>query len=530
MSVSPVDGRPGYDPPIDGPAGVRVSPQQELLPLRLGIDTHQEPVIYMRDTCPVCYSEGFTAQSRVLVRAGERRVIATLNVVHGDWLSNDRVGLSESAWRALRPEEGEPVRLTHAPPVASMAAVRGKIYGRRFSAEALRTLMADMVAGRLTDVEIAAFVTACGGDNLDGEEVLELTRAMISSGGTLQWDAPVVADKHCVGGLPGNRTTPLVVAIVAANGLLIPKTSSRAITSPAGTADTMETLTDVSLGLARMRQVVEREGGCMVWGGAVHLSPADDILIRIERALDIDSPSQLVASVLSKKAAAGANQVVIDIPVGPTAKVRSQQEALQLTELLHATGKQIGLEVRALTSDGRQPVGFGIGPALEARDVLAVLQGLPEAPAALRERSLWLAGEVLEQGGKAGPGEGLALAQRTLDSGEAWRKFQAICEAQGGLREPPRAVLVHEVLAERAGHVRAIDNRLLAKLAKLAGAPASAEAGVRIRKQLNEPVMPGEPLLEVHARTRGEMDYALGYLADNPEIYQLGETGPGESS
>ncbi|MCV6606385.1 MAG: thymidine phosphorylase, partial [Porticoccaceae bacterium] len=208
-------------------------------------------------------------------------------------------------------------------------------------------------------------------------------------------------DKHCVGGLPGNRTTPVVTAIIAANDLTMPKTSSRAITSPAGTADTMETITTVQLEFEQMRNVVETEGACLAWGGSVSLSPTDDIVIRVERALDLDSEGQLVASVISKKVAAGSKQVLIDIPVGPTAKVRSQAMAQNLRRLLEKTGAALGLEVRTVVTDGSQPIGTGIGPALEARDVLQVLANDGHAPQDLREKSLLLAGEMLEMAEKA---------------------------------------------------------------------------------------------------------------------------------
>src|SRR6185295_11844581 len=149
---------------------------------------------------------------------------------------------------------------------------------------------------------------------------------------------------------------------------------SRAITSPAGTADTMETMAPVELDLVTLRRVVESEGGCVAWGGAMGLSPTDDILIRVERVLDLDGEGQLVASILSKKIAAGATHLVLDLPVGPTAKVRSRENAQSLSHTLVGVAREFGIEAQAIVSDGLQPVGRGIGPALEARDVLAVLQ------------------------------------------------------------------------------------------------------------------------------------------------------------
>jgi thymidine phosphorylase len=311
------------------------------------------------------------------------------------------------------------------------------------------------------------------------------------------------------------------VPIVAALGLPIPKTSSRGITSPAGSADSMEVLAPVSLDIPAMRKVVEREGGCIVWGGTVRLSPADDILIRVERPLDFDSDGQLVASVLSKKAAAGSTHVVIDMPVGPTAKVRGAEAAARLAQRLGSVGKSIGLEVRVVSSDGSQPVGRGIGPALEARDVLSVLQNETAAPADLRERALLLAGELVELCGAAPAGSGNAAAREALASGAAWRKFQAICAAQGGMREIPLAAQRHVVAAPAAGRVASFDNRRLAKVAKLAGAPRDPAAGLDLHVRVGDRVERGAPLFTLHAEAPGALEYALAYLAAAGTVVEL---------
>ena len=484
----------------------------------LGIDTYQHYIVYARSDCAVCHSEGFAAQSRIEVRLNGRSLIATLNAVRGDLLGVGEASLSESAWRRLGAQPGDRIELSHPQPVNSLGYVRGKIYGKRFVEGELAEIVGDIVAGRYSEMHLAAFITACAGDRLDTSETLSLTRAMIDAGDRLTWPAQVVMDKHCVGGLPGNRTTPIVVAIIAAHGLMIPKTSSRAITSPAGTADTMEMLAPVELDLAAMRRVVEREGGCVVWGGSAGLSPADDLLVRVERPLELDSEGQLVASVLSKKASAGATHVIIDIPVGATAKLRTRAAAEQLRTRLEDIGRAIGLAVRVVLSDGTQPVGRGIGPALEAWDVLAVLRGDADAPADLRARSLTLAGTILEFSGSVPRGLGMQQAELLLESGGAWQKFQAICAAQGGMREPPRAPHMRPMLAPRAGVVSSIDNRRLARVAKLAGAPRSAAAGVRFLAPTGTRVAAGQPLFEVHAQAPGELDYALRYVESEGNI------------
>jgi thymidine phosphorylase len=490
---------------------------------RLGIDTQYEAVVFMHKDCHVCRSEGFVAHTRVLLRAGEREVIATLYQVTGDLVATDEAALSESAWTRLGLREGGAITVSHPEPVQSLASVRSRIYGNNLSEDALTGIVRDIVGGQYSDIHLSSFVTACATKPLDKREVLSLTKAMVDAGDRLTWGSKVVVDKHSVGGLPGNRTTPIVVAIVAALGLTMPKTSSRAITSPAGTADTMETMAPVELDTPEIHRVVEQEGGCIVWGGGVKLSPADDIIIRVERALDIDTEGQLIASVLSKKIAAGSTHLLLDIPVGETAKLRSIKAAEALSASLIEVAEAFGIRAQTMIGDGRQPIGRGIGPALEAHDVLAVLQGKKDAPSDLRARAIALAGTLLELGGAASSGSGDALASEALDDRRAWKKFQRICEAQGGMRVPPIAPHRHPLIASRAGRVMRIDNRKIAKLAKLAGAPDAKAAGVTLHVKLGDVIAVGEPICTVHAEAPGELAYALDYSAATANIIEVSE-------
>lgn len=509
------------------PASPHVPPAQSPLPVyqarRLHLDTGQEAVVYLHRDAEVCRSEGFQSETRIWVRLGDRSILATLHVFTADRLGPGEAGFSEVAWERLSAVEGEQVEFAHALPLDSLRQVRAKIHGQRLDPVAISAIMQDVARGYYSDIQLASFLTACGGDRLDRQELIDLTGAMVSVGARLRWDKTPVMDKHSVGGLPGNRTTLIVVPIVTAAGCLMPKTSSRAITSPAGTADTMEMLAPVDLDVAALRSVVEREGGCIVWGGKARLSPADDVLIRIERSLDIDSSGQLVASVLSKKAAAGVTHVLIDLPVGPTAKIRSVAAARLLSDRLREVGTAVGLRVLPVMTDGTQPVGRGLGPALEARDALMVLQGHMEAPAELRERSLLLAGYLLEFGGRAATGAGQAMAREILADGRAWRKFQALCRAQGGMREPPIAPFTRPFVAVRPGRVVRVDNRRLARVAKLAGAPHDPAAGLVLHARVGDWIDKGQPLFTVHAETTGELEYALTYARQPGEIVVIEE-------
>ncbi len=488
----------------------------------LSIDTYQDFVIYMHRECHVCRAEGFEAETRVQVHFGSRQITATLHIAAEPILDVHHAGLSRAAWNELGASPGDEITVTHAPLVESLSALRTKVYGHELSLADWRGVIGDVSAGRYSDLQLAALVTACAGDRIGDDETIALTRAMVDVGTRLAWNATQVVDKHCIGGLPGNRTTLIVVPIVAAAGLVIPKTSSRAITSPSGTADTMETLAPVKLSIEQMRRVVEREFGCIVWGGTARLSPADDVLIRVERPLDFDSDGQMVASILSKKLAAGATHALIDIPIGPTAKVRTAASAARLAHRLTRVASELGLTVAIEMSNGTEPVGRGVGPALEARDVLAVLRGEPQAPADLRARALTLAARILEFSPAVVAGTGRRVAEELLTSGRAWQRFQSICEAQGGMREIPRANVTSIVTSQTTGVCTALDNRRIARTAKLAGAPRAPAAGIDLHIRVGDEVTKGQPLFTLHAEARGELDYALKYFQSQTDIVSIG--------
>lgn len=493
-----------------------------LVAVNMDIDTHEEPVVYMRSDCVVCRSEGFSANTRLLVGAGDHSIVATLNIVGEAVLPDGSIGFSRSAWRYLGVAPNQRITVRHAPLVKSLGYLRKKIHGHELAPGELAAIIQDISKRWYSDIEIASFVTACAGGRLSLKEIIALTRAMVDSGSRLRWpDYPRVFDKHCVGGLPGNRTTPIVIAIASAAGLILPKTSSRAITSPAGTADTMEVLTQVDLNLEAMRNTVDKTGACLVWGGRIKLSPTDDLLIRIEKALDLDSDGQMVASVLSKKIAAGSTDILIDIPVGATAKIRSREQAAKLSALFASVAEALGVNLHCVITDGSQPVGYGIGPAEEARDVLSTLQNKAGAPPDLAERSIFLAANLLAMAARKTQQEARLEASEILTSGRALHQFQRICEAQGGLKEIPTAPYQRDLHASHGGTLTAMDNRRLAQLAKLAGAPSSPVAGLRLAVKTGELLEAGQALLTLYAATPGELAYAMEYYRENRDIFTI---------
>ncbi len=488
---------------------------------KLGISTQKDNVVYLRQDSDVCISEGFEALTRLRVSTTNSSIVADLNVVTSNILGLDEIGLSNKAADKLNLEDGDLLKVSHLEHIESLMHLRAKIYNQELDYEAYQSIITDIIKGEYSNIQVAAFVIACAGYRMTIQEISNLTKAMTCSGVQLKWNSEMVMDKHCIGGLPGNRTTPIVVAIVSAFGLYIPKTSSRAITSSAGTADTMEVITNVSLSPEQIKTVVEKEGGCFVWGDAARLSPADDILIRVEKALDIDSEGQLIASVLSKKAAVGSTHVVIDMPVGETAKVRSMETARMLSSHIETVGKEIGLQIKVLITDGSQPVGHGIGPVLEAMDILKVLRREPEAPKDLEERAVSIAGQLLELSGKIEAGKGIEVALDILESRRAYEKFKTICLAQGRFSEPEIAIFSHKVYSETEGTLIRIDNRKIAKLAKLSGAPEFSGAGILLNVHVGHTIKKGQLLFTIYSGAEGELKYALGYLRKHSDILTI---------
>lgn len=477
---------------------------------RIAIDTHRESIAYLSRQCPQYRAEEFQALAKIELRTANSSMPATLNIVDDALLLGpDEIGLSETAFQAFGQPAGTPVAIEHPRPVESLEAVRAKIMGKELSAEDYATIVRDIAGLRYSKMEVAAFLVGCAGF-MTISEVLSLTRAMADVGRHLDWGRKLVVDKHCIGGIPGNRTSMIVVPIVVAHGLTIPKTSSRAITSPAGTADTMEVLARVDLGVDEMRDIVDRIGGCLVWGGRVNLSPADDVMITVERPLRIDTREQMVASILSKKLTAGSSHLVLDIPVGPTAKVRNASEAAHLRKMFEyvASHLQLGLDIRL--TDGSQPIGRGVGPVLEARDVMAVLRNDPAAPADLRDRALLLAGALIESDISVKGGHGIHRARELLASGAAMTAMEQIILAQGPNNTPlVPGTTGQEIAAPRDGIVQSIDCLQIARIARLAGAPAFKAAGLDLCRKVGGLVRRGEPLYRIHAALPADLGFSV---------------------
>lgn len=397
---------------------------------------------------------------------------------------------------------------------SSVGFIKKLMNHEKLTKEEIHSIVQDIVKENLSETELSAFVTASYIHGMSMDEIEWLTRAMIDTGEKIEFDAHPVMDKHSIGGVPGNKISLLVVPIVAASGLLIPKTSSRAITGAGGTADLMEVLAPVDFSAAEIKQITEKVGGVIVWGGGTNIAPADDKLIRVEYPLSIDPHCQLLASIMAKKGAVGADCVAIDLPIGAGTKIADPAEGRKLARELIDLGERLGMSVECAMTYGASPVGRTIGPALEVREALKVLETM-EGPNSLIEKSTSIAGILLEMGGAAIKGQGKDKALEILRSGKALAKFLEIIEAQGGdpkVTHKDIAVGSHkaDILSPADGYVVEFDNKRLVEIARIAGAPADMGAGLWLHRKKGELIKRGEPLLTIFAEKDWKLTNALG--------------------
>jgi thymidine phosphorylase len=467
---------------------------------------------------------------KVICNASKKSLICDLVIFDCDvhcnvTLAPGEIGLYEEAFISLSCLSKSRISIIPAPKPSSLEIIRKKFeHGKRISEDEFKLIIEEILENKYSDITKTFFVLACAAHSLDDTEVINLTKAMVNAGKVLDFKKhknDIVVDKHCIGGVPNNRTTMIVIPIIAAAGLKIPKTSSRSITSPAGTADTMEVLANVEIPLSQMHSIVNEVNGCLVWGGGVDLSPADDIIIEIEHPLEIDSEGQMIASILSKKKCAGSTHVLIDIPIGETAKISSHDKALKLKKRFEKVGKAIGLEILAIITNGDEPIGNGIGPAQEALDVLDVLGNKENAPQDLREKSLQMAGIIFEMAKITKKNQGYNYAQSILNSGKALDKFNEIIDAQGRKTFSSKSKIVDKIIAEKSGTLKSLHNKFLSRTAFILGAPKTQTAGLRLHKKVGDKVEEGDIIMELFGESKLKVKYAKTYVEEHKEIYVI---------
>ncbi len=450
---------------------------------------------------------------RVGVVYRKKKVYAVVDIF-SNLINVGEIGLSEEISSFIPAKNNSFVEVFPADLFLGGQIIKKKLSGKRLSDDEIHILISEISQNNLTESEVAFFVSAEKNHGMSKRELIALTRAMIQTGNKLELGKGIIADKHCIGGIAGNRTTPLVVAICAVAGLKMPKTSSRAITSAAGTADTIETLARVEFSQKELLEIVNQTGACLVWNGALNLSPSDDKIIHVERLLNLDVEPQLLASIMSKKIAAGSNHVLIDIPYGG-GKMGNIEKAKDLGKKFAMIAKKFKIKLRAVYTRGDQPIGNGIGPVLEMIDILNVLRG--DGPEDLKEKSIFLAGNLMKL---CNVKDAEMKSREILESGLAYKKFKEIINAQNGKKDFDKRVKKLKIakfsktfVANTNKQIRHISNKRINLLCRVLGAPETKTAGVYLHKKLGK-VEKGERIITLYSESEDKLKDALKYFQE----------------
>ena len=473
---------------------------------------------------PVCMIHEKTAKKmslhvgdRVSIKNKKKNIISVIDTI-SKIITPREIAVSRDIIQYLNLKNKEIVNINITKSPRSISLIKKKLSGQTLKKHEIKEIIENIANNSLTEVEIAFFVSAVYIQEMSLTETKYLTQAMIDTGKKLKLSGKVV-DKHSIGGIAGNRTTPIVVSICAAAGLKIPKTSSRAITSAAGTVDVIETIAKVDFSLNEIKKIIKKTNACLVWGGALGLAPVDDKIIKIERIVSIDSTTHVLASILSKKISVGSKYILIDIPYGKSAKV-SKLQAKKLKLKFIKLAKQFNLKLEVVLTDGTEPIGNGIGPVLEIKDILKVLTRT-DSPKDLEEKSVFLAGELLELAGKVKKGKGIEKAKEILDSKKAFEKFKQIIKEQQGdinkLNKFKEQIFPHVIKAKRKIKIKHINNKLINLLARYAGCPEDKLAGIYLHKKKNQIAEKSDKILTIYAVSKEKLNHAVYFYNKNKE-------------
>jgi AMP phosphorylase len=445
----------------------------------------------------------------------DKEIVAAIDI-STKGIKPGEIGLFQETIKKLDIPEGTHVEVYETERPKSLDYIRKKLDGETLTQQEIETIVDDVLENNLSETEVTYFIAGAYNRGMNLKETTDLTKAIVDRGYKIKLNKKIILDKHCAGGVPGNRTTMIMVPIIAALGFTIPKTSSRSITSAAGTADTMEVLCPVCISHERILKTIGLTNACIIWEAALNPMGVDELFIKIRHPLSIDPEGLLLASIMAKKKAVGATHVLIDLPYGEGAKT-TLSKAKKLRKKFIKLGKLLGMKVKVLLTDGAQPIGNGVGPVWEAKDVLSVLQG--GGPDDLRDKSVMMATTLLKM---AGLKKAERKVKEVIDSGSAYQKMLEIIQAQGGSKniKLPKPKYFHPIIAKKQGTVTKIDNKLIAKIARIAGSPKDKAAGLYLRVHVGRKVRTGKELFTIYAENKKKLDYA-SKLAEKHEVIRI---------
>jgi len=467
---------------------------------------------------------GISPMDKVALRVKNKEIILNADLTN-KFIQPGQIGLFKDVYKKYNIKENEWVSLhftQHSS--ASLEALKKWLNGKRLNQQEIFEIMKDISQNRFTDILTTYFSSMGFFLPSKDEDLYRMAKAMAEAWEMLHFDG-IVADKHCMGGVPGNETTMIMIPLLASLWIKMPKTFSKAITTPAATGECVSVLMDISFSKKEIQQLVKKNNCCLIRGGGLDLAPADEKLIKVAYPLSMQSYSRTVVSIMAKKYAMGINHSLIDIPVWPSAKVPDMKTAKRLKKKYEYVGKKLGMKMTVEITDALQPIGAGIGAVLQVREVLRVLQQHEKRPMDLEKKALHLCVKIIELVGMAKGKQAEKLAYGQLISWKARAMMQKIISAQRGNPNVKSeglklAKIQHDVYAEKAWTVQSIDMKAVNITARTLGSPLDLQAGLYLYKKLGDTVKKGEVIYTMYTNDESKITLAKEVL-DKKKMYLI---------
>ncbi len=449
---------------------------------------------------------GITIHSKVeIIKLNGEKVVA--DVSFSDRVTPGTIAISKELAKKYNFKQLEMVgvALTESKSITA-EAIRKKIRGEKITYEELYSIIKDISENKLDDIMMTYYVASSFSHPTTDEETYLTAKAMAECWVTFKYPKwEIIADKHCIGWVPGNETTMALIPLIASLGIKIPKNFSKSITSPAATGECVNVLMDINFNKEGIEELVKKVNCCLVWGGWLDLAPADDKLIKVQYPLSMQSKAKVVSSIMAKKYAMGVTHSLIDIPVWPTAKVTSLKEARDWQRRFERVGKKLWMKMSVQITKANEVIGNGVWAVLQVREVLRILQQHPLRAKDLEKKIIFLGGRLIENIWLAKTKRSAeALARKQLESWAAWKKMQEIIEAQWGNPDVDSEKLnlgthTYDVIAKKSGKLKFMDLHDVNAICRKLGCPVIDEAGMYLHKKLGDSIKKWEIIATLYA-------------------------------
>jgi len=393
----------------------------------------------------------------------------------------------------------------------SVQAIRKKLLWKNLTEEEVVAVVRDMTDNKISDTLVTYYAASSFFNESSKKELYYTAKASAEYWNKISFDGMAVV-KYCIWWVPWNETSMILAPVFASLGIQFPKTFSKAITSPAATGECVETLMDIEFTPEQMKDLVKKTGCCLAWWKNLWLAPANDRIIKVSYPISMEAHSKMVVSIIAKIYAGGITHCLIDIPVGPTAKIKDRKTAKKIKWYFEYIGRKLWMKVVVVLTNGKNPIWKWIWGALQAREVLRILQQHPEKSIDLENKAIMLWEKLLSLTGKFKKKNCKKIIIEQIKSGKARVKMQEVISAQNwknphiNSEELELWKYKKELISEFSWKIKSVDLRYLTEITRALGAPLDKQVWVYFNRQVGDVVSKWDVVLTIYANDLSKLD------------------------